>query len=113
MMTNDEIFLPFPPKHQSTLHSMMMIPIKKYAVLSIFVTLPFATSPTIAELIAANPSLSRVASAASQNPSWSSGGTITVFAPTNNAIEAASLPSGNVGVLTSRQVGLCCCCTVI
>ena len=77
--------------------------IKKSAFLTLL--LQFAASATIAELIAANPRLSRVASAASQNPLWSAaGGRITVFAPTNEAINAASLPSGNVGVVTSRQV---------
>lgn len=77
--------------------------IKKCAFLTLL--LRFSASATIAELIAANPRLSRVASVAAQNPLWSAvGGRITVFAPTNEAINAASLPSGNVGVVTSRQV---------
>ena len=54
----------------------------------------------------ANPQLSQVVSQESKNPMWSAPGQITVFAPTNDAIAAASLPSGNVGVVTSNQVCL-------
>ena len=71
---------------------------------SFFFLVYYISAATIAELIAQNSRLSRVAAITSQNPSWSSPGRITVFAPTNEAIAAASLPSGSVGVVTSNQV---------
>lgn len=74
--------------------------------ITFFVTILLQTinGATIAELLAQDSRLSQVAAKTPQNPAWSSAGRITVFAPTNEAIAAASLPSGNVGVVTSNQV---------
>ncbi|KAJ3353265.1 hypothetical protein HDU91_005917 [Kappamyces sp. JEL0680] len=64
----------------------------------------FAHAATIAQLLAADASLSQVAAQASSHPEWSQPGKITVFAPTNAAIAqapAGALSSSQVGVLTS------------
>ncbi len=69
----------------------------------VFFCINLTRGATIAELIASDPALSRVAAQASRHPSWSQSGQISVFAPTDNAISRAThLPSGDVGVITSR-----------
>jgi uncharacterized surface protein with fasciclin (FAS1) repeats len=70
------------------------------AVLSLIAS---AQAQTLAELIQRNPRLSRVAAAVASNPDWNRpDARLTVIAPTNEALAAASgrLPSGDLGFFT-------------
>lgn len=74
--------------------------------MSLFISVLVASiirAATVAQMLAADSTLSKVSALASQNPAWSTAGQISVFAPTNGAISASSgsLPSGTTGVVTS------------
>jgi hypothetical protein len=59
---------------------------------------------TLAELILQDPNLSSVAGQIANNPLWSAAGNVTLFAPTNAAVNSAqNLPAGYVGTITHNQ----------
>jgi uncharacterized surface protein with fasciclin (FAS1) repeats len=70
------------------------------AVLSLIAS---AQAATLAELIQRNPRLSRVAADVARNPDWNrADARLTIIAPTNEALAAASdrLPAGDLGYFT-------------